>query len=85
MLESTKLRFTIGSITIKANTELSRKEKLSHNHYCMDGHLGIDDWDFTIFEQRETHKEMKERESSWQRWLKTFYLLGLNEKEEYLY
>ena len=60
-------------------------QKLFHDHYCMDGHSGIDDWDFTLFEQCETHKQLKERETFWQHRLKTFYPLGLNEKEEYLY
>ena len=54
-------------------------------YICLDGHLGIGDWDFTLFEQCETHKQLKERETFWQHRLKTFYPLGLNEKEEYLY
>ena len=41
--------------------------------------------DFTLFEQCETHKQLKERETFWQHRLKTFYPLGLNEKEEYLH
>ena len=91
MLEKPKLSFNIGSIAIKANVELSEKETenyprdLFHNHYCLDGYLGIDDWDFTLFEQCETHKQLKERETFWQHRLKTFYPLGLNEKEDYLY
>ena len=87
MLEKPKLSFDISSITIKANIELSGKEteKYCLDHYCLDGHLGIDDWDFTLFEQCETHKQLKERETFWQHRLKTFYPLGLNEKEEYLY
>ena len=60
-------------------------QKLFHDHYCLDGHLEIDDWEFTLFEQCEAHKQLKERETFWQHRLKTFYPLGLNEKEEYLY
>ena len=60
-------------------------QKRFHDHYCLDDHLGIDDWDFTLFEQCETHKQLKERETFWQHRLKTFYPLGLNEKEEYLH
>ena len=41
-------------------------QKRFHDHYCRDGHLGIDDWDFTLFEQCETHKQLKERETFWQ-------------------
>ena len=56
-----------------------------HNHYCLDGHSRINDWDFVIFEQCETHEQLKERETFWQHRLKTFYPIGLNEKGEYLY
>ena len=38
-----------------------------------------------LFEKCETHKQLKERETFWQHKLKTFYLLDLNEKEEYLF
>ena len=90
MLEKPKLSFDIGLITIKAKIKLSGMEtekyptKVFHDHYCLDGHLGIDDWDFTFFEQCEAHKQLKERETFWQHRLKTFYPLSLNEKEEYL-
>ena len=36
-------------------------QKRFHNYYCLDGHLGIADWGFTLFKQRETHKQIKER------------------------
>ena len=52
MLEKPKLSFNIGSITIKARIE--QKQKLFHDHYCLYGHLGIDDWDFTLFQRCET-------------------------------
>ena len=38
-----------------------------------------------IFEQCETHAQLKERETFWQHRLEAFYPIGLNEKEEYLY
>ena len=60
-------------------------QKLFHDHYCLDGHLEIDDWEFTLFEQCEAQKQLKERETFWQHRLKPFYPIGLNEKEEYLY
>ena len=90
MLEKPKLSSDIGSTTIKANSAFrkgNRKipQKRFNDHYCLDDHLGIDDWDFTLFEQCETHKQLKERETFWQRQLKTFYPFGLNEKEEYLH
>ena len=60
-------------------------QKRFHDHYFLDGHLGIDDWDFTLFEKCETHKLLKERETFWQHRLKTFCPLGLNEKEDTIY
>ena len=40
-----------------------KNQKRFHDHYCLDGHLGIDDWDFTLFEQCKTLKEAeRERE-----------------------
>ena len=60
-------------------------QKRFHAHYCLDGHSGINDWDFVIFEQGETHEQLKERETFWQHRLKIFYPIGLNEKEEYFY
>ena len=60
-------------------------QKLFHVHYCFGGHSGIDDWDFVISQQRETHGQLKERVIFWQHRLKIFYLIGVSEKEEYLY
>ena len=60
-------------------------QKRFHSHYVQDCHKGIDDWEVTLFENCETHKQLKERETLWQHKLRTFYPLGLNEKEEYLF
>ena len=57
-------------------------QKLFHTHHSLNGHSGIEDRDFVIFEQCEAHAQLKERERLK---LKTFYPIGLNEKEEYLY
>ena len=46
-------------------------------HYCLDSHLGINDWDFIIFEQCKTHKHLKESENYWQQQLNFFYPLDL--------
>ena len=59
--------------------------KLFPNHHCLDSHSGIVDWDFMIFQQFEIHTQLKEREAFWQRRLKTFYPIDVNDKEEYLY
>ena len=45
----------------------------------------INDWQFTLIEKCETHKQLKERETIWQPRVKLFYPYGLNEKKEYLY
>ena len=60
-------------------------QKHYHSPYIQDYHRGIDDLEVTLFEKCETHKQLKEREKFWQHKLKTFYPLGLNEKEEYLF
>ena len=54
-------------------------------HYIQDCHRGIDDWEVTLFEKCETPKQLKVRETFSQHKLKTFYPLGLNEKEKYLF
>ena len=51
----------------------------------MDYYNGINDWQFTLIEQCETHEQLKERETFWQHRLKTFYSYELNEKKQYLY
>ena len=35
-------------------------QKRFHAHYCRDGHSGIIDWNFVLFEQCETHEQLKE-------------------------
>ena len=56
-----------------------------HERYGEHSHNGIDDWQFTLIEQCETHEQLKERETFCQHRLKTFYPYGLNEKKKYLY
>ena len=60
-------------------------QKRFHLHYIEDCHRGIDDWEVTLFEKCEAHKQPKESETLWQRKSKTFYPLFLNEKKEYLF
>ena len=66
-----------------------KKRKVSqqqfHEHYGHYSHNGIDHWQFTLIEQYETHQQLIERETFWQRRLKTFYPYELNESKEYLY
>ena len=77
----TKFRYRFNNYRSKhrAFRKGNRKvpQKLLHTHYCLNGHSSIEDWDFVIIEQCETHAQLKERE--------TFGTIGLNEKEEYLH
>ena len=78
----TKFRYRFNNYKSKyrAFRKGNRKvpEKLFDTHYCLDGHSDIEDWEFSIFEQCETHAELKERETLWRHRLKTFYPIGLN-------
>ena len=54
-----------------------RAEGVNHveknlTHYYLDGHSGIEDCDFVIFEQCETHAQLKDSETFWQHRLTTF-------------
>ena len=85
-----KPNFIMGLIITEVNIERLERAigKFLRNYitqYCLDGHNNIEDWDFLIFEQCETHAQLKERETFWQHRLKTFHPIVLNEKEEYLY
>ena len=60
-------------------------QKLFLTPYCLDGHTGIEDWDFVIFDQCKTHAQLKERETFWQHRLKKFCPICLKEKKKYLY
>ena len=83
----TKFRHRFNNYKSKhrALRKVNRKmpQKRFHENYCLDGYLEIDDSDCSLFQQCETHKQMKERETYYQHRLKTFYPLGLNDKEEY--
>ena len=60
----TKTKFRFRFNNYKSNHRAFRKgnrkipPETFYDHYCLDGHLGIDDWDFTLFEQCETHKQL---------------------------
>ena len=60
-------------------------QKRFHSYYVQDCHKDIDDWEVTLLEKCETHKQFNERETFWQYKLKTLYPHGLNEKQEYLF
>ena len=82
-LRKKKTNFDSGSTITKVNIEHSKKviKKFLRNVFT----LTIDDWNFVIFEQCQTHEQLNETETFWQHKLKTFYPISLSEKEEYLY
>ena len=90
-VEKSKTKFRCRFNNYKSKHRVFRKGnqkvplKLFYTHYYLDGHSRIEDWDFVIFDQCETHTQLKERETFWRNRLKTFYPIGLNEMEEYLY
>ena len=45
----------------KDNREIP--QKLFHSHYNLDGYSCTEDWNFLLFEQCETHAQLKERET----------------------
>ena len=63
----TKFRYRFNNSKSKHEAFTKGNQKIPQNlynyHYCLDGHLVIDDWDFTLFEQCETYKQLKEREN----------------------
>ena len=85
----TKFRLRFNNYKSKHRSFQKRKQnvpqKRFYPHSVQDCHKSIDDWEVTLFEKCETHKQLKERETFWQHKLKTFYPLDLNEKEEYLF
>ena len=81
----TKFRLWFNSYKSKHQSFRKRKQnvpkKRFHSHYVRDCHRGIYDWEVTLFEKCEMHKQLKERETFWQHKLKTFYPLGLMKKK----
>ena len=73
----TKTQFRAGFNNYK-NAHRSYRKKRNvlqqrfHEHYEQHSHSGIDDWQFTLIEQWETHKQLKKRETFWQHRLKAF-------------
>ena len=72
----TKFRYMFNNYKSKHRSIRKGRQKIPqkhfYDHYCLDGHSGIDDWDFTLLEQCEIHKQLKEKETFWQHRLKIF-------------
>ena len=78
-----KLRYRLSNCKYKHRAFRKGNRKISQIlfHYCyrLDRPLGIHDWAFIIFEQFETHEQLKE--TFWQHRLKAFYQLGRIERK----
>ena len=74
-----KTRFRYRSNNYKRKHKAFPKEnqkiptKLFQDYCCLDDQLGID-WNFTFFDECETHKQLKEGKTFWHHWPETFYL-----------
>ena len=85
-----KTNFCLRFKNYKSKHQFFRKgkqnvpQKRFHSHYVQDCHKGIDDWEVTLFEKCETHKQLKERETFLATQIENIYPLVLNGKEEYL-
>ena len=70
----TKLRYrfnnSIDERKAKHGAFRKKNRKILHklflNHYSLDGHIVVDDWDFIFFKQYETNKQWKKRKTIWQ-------------------
>ena len=67
-----KTNFYLPFNIYKSKHQCFRKEKQNvpqkrfHSHYIQDCHRDIDDWEVTLFEKCETHKQLKEKETFWE-------------------
>ena len=59
------------------------KQQHFHEHYCSDGHNGIEDWVITLIDSADTLKELRKKELYWMYKLKTYAPYGLNERDVY--
>ena len=59
------------------------KQKVFHEHFCLDDYNGIQDWVITLIEQVDDEKFLRQRELFWAHKLDTFYPNGLNQRDIY--
>ena len=45
--------------------EEALKQKVFHEHFCLDDHNGIQDWVITLIEQVDDEKFLRQRELFW--------------------
>ena len=59
------------------------KQKLFHEHYCSEGHQGIENWSVTLIDQVEDLNSLRKKELYWINRLNTWAPFGLNAREVY--
>ena len=59
------------------------KQKLFHEHYCSEGHQGIENWSVTLMDQVEDLDSLRKKELYWINRLNTWATNGLNVREVY--
>ena len=59
------------------------KQKLFHEHYCSEGHQGIENWSVTLIDQVEDLDSLREKKLYWIKRLNTWAPNDLNVKEVY--
>ena len=59
------------------------KQKLFHEHYCSEGHQGIENWSVTLIDQVEDLDSLRKKKLYWINRLNNWALNGLNVREVY--
>ena len=59
------------------------KQKLFHEHYCSEGHQGIENWSVTLIDQVEDLDSLRKKELYWINRLNNWAPFGLNVREVY--
>ena len=59
------------------------KQKLFHEHYCLEGHQGIENWNVTLIDQVEDLDSLRKKELYWINRLNIWARNGLNIREVY--